>query len=190
MLGQPELASTLLPVGELTKAEVREHAERLGLRTAMKPESMDVCFITRGGRREFLEARVPAAPGALVDTEGRELARHDGVAHFTVGQRRGLGVAVGTRRYVVDLDVATSTVTIGGPEDLRRDEIALRDLRWVTGAAVDVRLQVQTRAHGLPVAGRLTGSRVELEESVARVASGQVVALYDDETLLGGGLAA
>jgi tRNA-specific 2-thiouridylase len=192
MLGQSELATTLLPVGELTKAEVREHATRLGLRTAAKPESMDVCFITKGGRRDFLDARVAAAPGIVVDTTGRELGRHDGVAHFTVGQRRGLGVAAGERRYVVALDVATSTVTVGSAADLRRDAIALRDLRWVAAPpepGTDV--LVQTRAHGSPVLGRLTGEHLRLVHPVARVARGQVVAFYADaDTLLGGGLAA
>ena len=152
---------------------------------------MDVCFITRGGRHEFLESRVPAAPGAVVDTQGRELARHDGIAHFTVGQRRGLGVAAGERRYVVDLDVTTSTVTIGGTEDLRRDEIVLRDLRWVSPAAAESgsgpRVQVQAPRH----AGRRATRRACASWKTGRpVARGQVVAFYDGETLLGGGLAA
>ena len=106
MLGQRELARTCFPVGELTKAEVRAHAARLGLRTAAKPESMDVCFITRGGRRSFLAERIRARAGDVVDGAGAVVGQHDGVAAFTVGQRRGLGVAVGERRYVVDVDAA------------------------------------------------------------------------------------
>ena len=93
MLGQRELTRTLFPVGEMTKPDVRKRAAELGLRTADKPESMDVCFITRGGRRQFLDERVPSQPGELVDTSGNVVGRHDGIAHFTVGQRRGLGVA-------------------------------------------------------------------------------------------------
>ena len=84
-----QLSATLLPVGEMTKADVRAHAARLGLRTATKAESMDVCFITRGGRTAFLDARVPARPGRVVDTAGAELGAHDGVRAFTIGQRRG-----------------------------------------------------------------------------------------------------
>src|SRR4051812_32578306 len=95
MLGPRELARTMLPVGALTKAAVRGHAARLGLRTASKPESMDVCFITRGGREGFLEARLGARPGDVVDSAGEVVGRHRGVAGFTVGQRRGVGVAVG-----------------------------------------------------------------------------------------------
>ena len=126
MLGSDQLARTLLPVGELTKAEVRAHAARLGLRTAAKAESMDVCFITRGGRTAFLDARVPVRAGAVVDTAGRELAHHDGVSRFTVGQRRGLGVAAGERRYVVDVDAAAATVTIGTHDDLLRPDVRVR----------------------------------------------------------------
>src|SRR3954447_2026562 len=99
MLGQRELARTLFPVGDLTKAEVRDHAARLGLRTATKPESMDVCFITRGGRESFLSARLPARAGAIVNTEGTAMGEHRNVATYTIGQRRGLGIAAGERRY-------------------------------------------------------------------------------------------
>src|SRR4051794_36445576 len=133
VLGPDQLASTLLPVGEMTKAEVRAHAARLGLRTATKAESMDVCFITRGGRTAFLDARVPSTPGPIVDMQGSELGRHDGVRSFTVGQRRGLSVAVGERRYVVDVDATTATVTVGEPADLLRDEVSVHRVTF-TGA--------------------------------------------------------
>jgi len=118
MLGQRELARSLLPVGELTKADVRLVAGELGLRTATKPESMDVCFIARGERSRFLAARTPVRPGPVVDSAGTVLGSHDGVHRFTIGQRRGHGVAVGVARYVVDLDPITATVTIGSEADL------------------------------------------------------------------------
>ena len=135
MLGQRELARTLFPVGDLTKADVRAHAARLGLRTAAKPESMDVCFITRGGRRV-----VPHRTGAGARRRDRRHRRrdggpHDGVATFTVGQRRGLGVATGERRYVVDVDARTATVTIGAHGDLLRDAVEVRDLALSTDGA-------------------------------------------------------
>jgi tRNA-uridine 2-sulfurtransferase len=191
MLGQAELDRTLLPVGELTKAQVRDHAARLGLRTATKPESMDVCFITRGGREQFVTARAGARPGAVVDGDGAVIGAHDGVTGFTIGQRRGLGVATGERRYVVDLDAATATVTLGRRDDLLRDTVKLRDPRFVDGApAVGHLLDVQVRAHGTPQPGRLDGSSVRFERVQPRVAPGQVVALYDGDALLGGGIAA
>ncbi len=191
MLGGPELRRVLLPVGELTKAEVRAKAAALGLRTAAKPDSQDLCFVTRGGRARFLETRLGAAPGPIVDSSGTLVGRHEGVARFTIGQRRGVGVASGERRFVVDLDATTATVTLGRREDLLRDEIAVRDLAFVDerpGPGRD--LLVQVRAHGTPVTGRLRGSRVRLAEPQPRVAPGQVVALYDGDLVLGSGIAA
>ena len=192
MLGRRELVRVLLPVGELTKPEVRAHAARLGLRTAEKPESMDGCFITRGDRERFFASRAPTPPGPVVDAAGREVGRHDGVIGFTVGQRRGLGVAARERRYVLDVDAQTATVTIGARDDLLRDEVALDGLSFVDGPppSADRDLLVQVRAHGGPVGGHLEDGRVCFDRPQPRVAPGQVVALYDGDTLLGGGIAA
>ncbi|MBM3672084.1 MAG: tRNA 2-thiouridine(34) synthase MnmA [Actinobacteria bacterium] len=191
MLGQHELARVMLPIGELTKAEVRAHATRLGLRTASKPESMDVCFVARDERRRFLDDRAPGRPGDVVDMGGRLVAHHNGIAHFTVGQRRGLGVAAGERRYVVDVDAVSATVTIGRREDLLRTEIPVRDLVWVGAPARGRDLTVQVRAHGQPAPGRVVApDRIVMHEPHPRVASGQVVALYDRDELVGGGIAA
>ena len=191
MLGQRELRRTLLPVGDLTKAQVREHASRLSLRTAAKPESMDVCFIRRGERAAFLDARVPARTGAVVDTAGRVVGHHDGVARFTIGQRRGLGVAAGERRYVVDVDAGAATVTIGTHADLLRAEVVVHDWSFVAGPpAPGTPLTVQVRAHGEPVPAWLDDGTVRFDHPQPRVAPGQVVALYDGDTLVGGGIAA
>ena len=189
MLGARELARTMLPVGDLTKAQVRDHAARLGLRTATKAESMDVCFITRGGRESFLAARTELRPGPVVDTNGARVGEHAGVAMLTVGQRRGLGVATGERRYVVAVDAPSATVTIGTKDDLLRDELPLRDLCFVHGHPGDVPLAVQVSAHGRPLPGELHDDVVRLAARHPRVAPGQVVALYDGDELLGGGLA-
>jgi tRNA-uridine 2-sulfurtransferase len=190
MLGQDVLSRLVLPVGDLTKAQVRAEAAALGLRTADKPESMEVCFITRGGREEFLASRGAMRPGDIVDGDGRRLGGHGGAAAFTVGQRRGLGVAAGERRYVVDVDAATGRVTVGGPEDLLRDRVTLTDLRFVYGRPADSEeLAVQSRAHGQPVAARLEGGEVRFREPQPRVAPGQVVALYRGDELVGGGIA-
>lgn len=190
MLGQRELTRTLLPVGALTKAQVRAHAVRLGLRTATKAESMDVCFIERGGRSEFLRSRIDARPGEILDVGGHVVGRHDGVETFTVGQRRGLGVAAGERRYVVDVDATRATVTLGRREDLLREEVVLRDLVFAGSPphAGDW-LLAQTRAHGTPFSARLVGGSVRFERPQPRVAPGQVVTLYDGDEVVGGGIA-
>ena len=191
MLGQRELSRTMLPIGEITKFEVRAHAARLGLRTATKPESMDVCFVRREDRRDFVDARTQPRPGPLVDTTGRVLAEHAGVAGFTVGQRRGLGIALGAPRYVVGVDAPSATVTVGTQADLACDRLVVRDLCWTAAPPPSDRsLEVQTRAHGATGVGWIDGDVVRLREPMARVAAGQVVALYDGDLLVGGGLAA
>lgn len=191
MLGQRELARTIFPVGDMTKAEVRMHAKRLDLRTAEKPESMDVCFIKRGGRSSFLSERAPLARGSVVDENGTAVGSHAGVAGFTVGQRRGLRVAVGERRYVTGIDASTATVTIGPREALLRTEVPLRDLSFVDGPpAAGERVLVQASAHGEALHGVLEGDVIRLARPRPRVAPGQVVAIYSGDTLLGGAIAA
>lgn len=187
MLGRREIERTRLPIGEMTKSEVRERASALGLRTADKQESMDVCFITRGGRSAFLGDRIGRRPGSIVDSSGAEVGSHDGIDAFTIGQRRGTGVAVGERRYVIDIEPATATVTLGPRNELLRDRVGLRDMRFVRTPPTDV--IVQTRAHGTPVAARLEGDAIVFTTPQPRVAPGQVVACYDGDVLLGGGIA-
>jgi tRNA-specific 2-thiouridylase len=191
MLAEADLARLRLPVGEMTKAEVRAEAAALGLRTAGKPESMEVCFITRGGRERFLAERGVMRAGAVVDASGRVLGHHDGAARFTIGQRRGLGVAAGERRYVLDVDARSGAVMVGPFEGLMRDDVQVSGLTFVAGAPPPPSepLLVQVRAHGTPFEGRLDGDRVRFARPQPRVAPGQVVALYRADVLLGGGLA-
>jgi tRNA-specific 2-thiouridylase len=190
-LTQRELPFLRFPVGELTKAEVRARAAAMGLRTAYKPDSMDVCFVARRDRVGFVESRVGARPGVVVDTCGRVLGAHEGIARFTVGQRRGLGVAVGERRYVVDVDGESGAVTVGPPEALLRRSVELRALTFTTERpSRDTRLDVQVRAHGSTRPAYLVDDVVEYCEPAPRVAPGQIVALYVGDELVGGGVAA
>jgi len=190
MLGRSELARTLLPVGELTKPEVRDLAARLGMRTAHKPDSQDVCFVSRSDRAEFIRRRGRTRPGLIVDTAGKVLGAHQGVQKFTVGQRRGLGVAVGERRYVVDVDATSATVTIGRHAALLRDSVRVRDLCWAAGCPDDgSTVLAQARAHGEPVCARIDGDVVVFDAPGHRVAPGQVVALYRGDRVIGGGIA-
>ncbi|MET0896012.1 MAG: tRNA 2-thiouridine(34) synthase MnmA [Acidimicrobiia bacterium] len=189
MLGQRELARTLFPVGSLTKADVRERAAALGLRTATKPESMDVCFIQRGQRTDFIAARASTPSGEVVDATGAVVGAHDGITGFTVGQRRGVGVAVGERRYVLDVDAPRARVTIGTRDELLREEIELRDLTFVGASRSGGALHAQMRAHGDPVPVSLRDHIVVFATPQPRVAPGQVVALYDGDALVAGGIA-
>ncbi len=137
MLGQAQLAHTLLPVGELTKAEVREEAQRLGLRTAAKPDSQDVCFIRSDeGRAGFLRDRLPLHAGRLVEHgSGRDLGSVDAVELVTVGQRRGMGHdPEGRRRFVTAVEVGERRVTLGPAEAALTDRVVLHTVTWVDGA--------------------------------------------------------
>ena len=197
MLGADQLASLRLPIGERTKPEVRRLAGAAGLRTAGKPDSQDVCFVlaTDGGRHAFLGDRIPLHPGRVVDREGREVGRVPAVELVTVGQRRGLPGGAASPRYALAVDTATATVVVGGADDLLVEHLALEELTWTGGAppaTVDLPLavEVQTSAHGAPVAGRYEGGgRIRLRAPQRRVAPGQTVALYDGEVVLGAGLA-
>jgi tRNA-uridine 2-sulfurtransferase len=192
MLGQSQLARILLPVGDLTKSEVRQQAAALGLRTAAKPDSQDVCFISRrGGREKFLGERIPLRPARIVDMDGAQVGELPAVELVTVGQRRGLGSPEpGGRRYVVAVDNPSATVTVGPIDALMVGEIALVGPVWVNGApGPDERLLVQMSAHGRPVPGRWAGGAAVVDEPVRRVAPGQSVVVYRDDAVVGGGLA-
>jgi tRNA-uridine 2-sulfurtransferase len=198
VLGQDELARTLLPVGDLTKDEVRAEADRRGLRTADKPDSQDVCFITSSrGRRGFLSRRLDLRPGRVVDETGEvEVGSVDAVELVTVGQRRGLGLAGGGGpRYVVGVDVPGATVRVGAERDLLTGGIDLDHVVWADGP-VSGPFTAQCSAHGRPRAvtvepttGDGDGSaRLTFDEPQRRVAAGQSVVLYDGDEVVGGGL--
>lgn len=190
VLDADQLARTLLPVGALTKADVRARAARLGLRTASKAESMDVCFITKGGRNAFLASRLGARPGAIVDGAGAVLGAHDGVSAFTIGQRKGHGVAGSERQFVVDLDATTRTVVLGCRDDLLREHVALERITFARGAPPATQLLLaQTRAHGPAVECRFGAGTVWFSTPQPRVAPGQAVVLYDGDVVVGGGTA-
>ena len=193
MLDAAVLARLLLPVGEITKDQVRHQAEAQGLVTASKPDSQDVCFITESaGRRRFLSQRIPMSAGRLVDTSGRQVGTVEALELVTIGQRRGLGaVGGGSPRYVVDVDAGSSTVTVGSRAELDCAETPLQDWRWMDGP-VDGPVLVQTSAHGEAVAARVDSgdAAVRWAEPRRKVAPGQSVVAYRDDIVVGGGTAA
>ena len=189
VLGQDELRRVRFPVGTMTKTEVRAKAAALGLPTADKPDSQDVCFVTTsGGRQALLSSRIPLHPGLVVDTAGAEVGRVDALELVTVGQRRGLGTGGGAKRYAISVDTASRTVVVGEAADLQAESVKLARLSWVH-EPVEGQVQVQTSAHADPVGAVLEGTTVRFAEPQRRVAPGQSVVLYRGEEVLGGGVA-
>ena len=192
-----QLAATLLPVGELTKEEVRARAAAAGLRVASKPDSYDVCFIPDGDTVGWLGRELGERPGRIVDLDGTELGRHRGVWGVTVGQRRGLGLDHHERRFVVEVDAPSATVVVGPRSALACSWVEVSAPTWTGPAPADGgRVRVQLRAHGasLPALVERAGSdgtalRLLLDEPAHGVALGQAAVVYDraDHGCLGGG---
>jgi len=196
MLDQPKLARTRFPVGHLTKDRVRAEAARLGLRTAAKADSQDVCFITRSdGRASFLSRRLPLTPGRVVDGAGTEVGRVDAVELVTIGQRKGLGLAGGSEpRFVLRADPGAAEVVVGTADDLLVDRQPVQDVAWVAGP-VEGAVLVQTSAHGPAGAATVEATAeagtvvLRWHERRRRVADGQSVVLYAGDDVVGGGTA-
>jgi tRNA-specific 2-thiouridylase len=196
-LTQEQLAAARFPVGHLTKDEVRARARRLGLVTADKPESQEICFVPDGDYRKFLERRDPAAfqPGPIVDRSGRVLGAHRGIAGYTVGQKKGLGLATGRPLYVLDLDARHRTVTVGSATDLERRHVTARDVNFI---AVDpppapIRVEAKIRHNHVPAAATvraLPGGRAEVvfDEPQRAVSAGQSTVWYQGDLVIGGGV--
>jgi len=197
MLDQDALGRTLFPVGDIDKTEVRRLAGEMSLRTASKPDSQDVCFITStGGRETFLGDRISFRPGRVVGPDGDHLGDVDAVEMITIGQRRGIGLpGGGPKRYVVDVDVPNATVVVGDDDDLLRAVMTVERLTWIDGP-VDGDVLVQCSAHGdtrpAMIAREGHAVRVEWRDRQRRIAPGQSVVFYDldDRRVLGGGIAA
>jgi tRNA-uridine 2-sulfurtransferase len=188
MLDQPTLARARFPVGDLTKADVRAAAARLGLATAHKPDSQDVCFITAtGGRRAFLADRIPATAGRVLDTTGATVGSVPSVELITIGQRHGLGLPGGGEpRYAIATDVSSGTVTIGSKADLLVDRVSLESITWVAGP-VEGPLTAQVSAHGAVRPCRVVGTDVVFDEAGRRVAPGQTVVVYEGDEVVAAG---
>jgi tRNA-specific 2-thiouridylase len=193
------LARTLFPVGDATKAEVRREAAALGLPVADKPESMEVCFVPAGDAAGFVARHAPAnavVRGAIVDEDGAPLGTHDGIHRFTVGQRRGLGVATGDGpRYVRRLDPATGTVTVARAHALYAAGLVARDVTWAAGtpppAGTRVAVRIRHRHAPAPAvveAADASTMRLRWAEGVGPLPTpGQAAVLYRDDLVVGGG---
>lgn len=192
-MSERDLARLAFPLGEATKGEVRADAERRGLPGATKGESQELCFVPTGRYDAFVESRAKGRlrPGAIVDGAGQEVGRHGGVHRFTVGQRKGLGVALGAPAFVVDIDASRGEVRLGSRDGLLFGGARLVDARFFDDVELPTRasVQVRYRHHAVPaIVERFDGDvRVRFDEKVRAVARGQVAVAYAGDRVLGGG---
>ncbi|GIW39719.1 MAG: tRNA-specific 2-thiouridylase MnmA [Candidatus Binatia bacterium] len=195
-IGRETLEETLFPVGEYTKEEVRAKARAYGLPVAEKPESQEVCFAPRSEHARFVEARAPGAvrPGTLVDETGRLLGFHRGIHALTVGQRRGLGLGGGPRRYVYRIDAESGTAYVGSRERLLARGLQAEGVRWLRDEppAPGSLFRVRIRSRHAGVLVRLSDASrasftVEALEELSAVTPGQAAVLYDGDEVVGGG---
>jgi tRNA-specific 2-thiouridylase len=194
-LTQEQLAGAVFPVGSLSKPAVRAEAHRLGLAVADKPDSQEICFVPDGDYAAFVASRNgDARGGAIVDDQGRTLGAHEGVHRFTIGQRKGLGIATGIPLYVVKIDAESGDVTVGPRSALERTTLTASDVNWVSVDAPSgwLRASAQIRHRHRAAAGRVRAlddhrAEFEFDDPQAAVAPGQAVVFYDEDVVVGGG---
>jgi tRNA-specific 2-thiouridylase len=196
-LTQDQMKGVLFPLGDLRKTEVRTRARELGLPAAERAESQEICFVPDNDYRAFIKEQVPETlcPGEMVLTDGTIVGRHDGIAFFTVGQRRHLGVAAGERRYVVRIEPDTNRVVLGSPPELLTREMEVSDPNLILvdelHAPQSVTIKIRYRAPVVPAligpagAGRI---RVVFDKPVQGICPGQAAVFYDGDTVVGGGI--
>jgi tRNA-specific 2-thiouridylase len=195
-LTQDQLAHALFPVGQLTKPDVRAHAERLGLAVAHKPDSHEICFVPDGRTGAFVERHLDIAPedGEIVDSGGRVLGRHAGLHRYTVGQRKGLGLSAPAPLYVLRLEPADSRLVVGSREELGRAAFTASSVNWISGHPPAEPLRVTARirhrhadAPATVAAEPPSGVSVTFDTPQPAVTPGQAVVFYDGDEVLGGG---
>lgn len=198
-IGRQRLSRMMLPVGGYRKSEIREIAGSLGLGVAEKRDSQEICFVTQGHHSEFVRARRPEdvsdTAGEIVTTAGQVVGRHEGFEAFTIGQRKGLGVALGRPQFVVRIEPESRRVVIGDQDELLRVGLEADQANWlVDPASLPERVGVQIRYNGSPhparigaVDGQADRFRVWFEQPQAAVAPGQAAVVYDGERVVGGG---
>ncbi len=197
MLTQEQLAHVLFPVGEYTKSAVRELAVRFGLPVASKQESQDLCFLGDGDYRRFLRQYSPEAsrPGPILDLNGQELGQHEGLAFYTIGQRKGLGIAVNEPVYVLRKDVQRNALIVGPRTALGQRTLYARDVNWIAGnppeASIRAAVKIRYKARPMLATITVTGNgriRADFDQPVYGITPGQAAVFYNNDICLGGGI--
>ena len=195
-LNQEQLSRAMFPLGNMTKAEVRNRAKSLNLKTKDKPESQEICFVTGKSYSDLIVERMGRKIGAglLKDTDGKILGKHNGIHNFTIGQRKGLGIAFGEPRYVVGIDPGENTVTIGASEELLKEAFTVSDVNWVTFESLERELDAyvkirykNTESPAVIYPLEHNRARVKFKNPQRSITPGQAAVFYNDDIILGGG---
>jgi tRNA-specific 2-thiouridylase len=195
-LTQAQLARAWFPLGDLQKPQVRELARTYGLEVADKPDSQEICFVPGNDYAAVVERLAPGAvrPGQVVDTAGRVLGRHAGIHHYTIGQRKGLGISAPEPLFVVGIDATAGTVVVGTRPELLRNALRATRVNWIAGAPPErpVRAEVQIRYHHAAAAATVEpigrdGATVVFDAPQSAVTPGQAVVFYGGDEVVGGG---
>jgi tRNA-uridine 2-sulfurtransferase len=194
-LTQEQLAHMLFPVGELSKPKVREVAAEAGLENANKLESQDICFVPDGDYASFISGHTGKdfEPGNIVDEQGNVLGRHSGLVHYTIGQRKGLGVAAGEPLFVLKKDVPANTLVVGPASSAGFTTVYAEDVNLISVASIEEPIQVEVKANYRAKAKPATASmengvlKVVLQEPERAIAPGQALVMYQSDVVVGGG---
>lgn len=197
VLDQERLSHALFPLGDYTKPQVRELARQFGLPVAERPESQDLCFLGNGDYRQFLHRNAQGVmkPGAILNKEGQLIGEHQGLAFYTIGQRKGLGVTSPEPLYVIDKDIQQNALIIGHKDDLGRSELVAAQMQWVSGMSLSepIRAQVKIRYKAQEAWAWITPIedqrvRIAFDQALRDITPGQAAVIYDGEICLGGGI--
>ena len=195
-LDQNQLSRAMFPLGNMTKDQVRKEASKVNLKTKDKPESQDICFVTGKSYSDLIVEKVGTeiGTGLLKDTDDNTLSTHDGIHNFTIGQRKGLGMAFGEPRYVVDIDPTKNTVTVGAAEKLMKDTFTVNQVNWVSIKKLDKEMSASVKirykhdgAEAVIYPLEHNRVRVELKQPQRAITPGQAAVFYDGDIVIGGG---
>jgi tRNA-specific 2-thiouridylase len=197
VLQQDQLQHLKFPIGDYTKNEVREIAEQFNLGVSAQSESMDLCFLTDGDYRKFLSTRIPEdiKPGPIADQSGRLLGVHNGLQNYTIGQRKGLGIASSQPLYVLSKKIEGNKIIVGPRESLGRKALVASEVNWLSGEfpehASDIAVKIRYKADPVPASISLKDNEhlmVRFDEPVYGITAGQAAVIYQEDNCLGGGL--
>jgi tRNA-specific 2-thiouridylase len=193
-LGQEELSQVIFPLGGKSKAEVKHLAAELRLPAVARKESQDICFIPDSDSHAFIAARVKSQPGDIVDIEGQVMGQHQGLAHYTIGQRHGMGLSARERLYVIGIDVGTNRLIIGSQQQLYKKKVVVYELVWVSGTAPKIALEILAKVRysspAVKASLQIQDGKAEISFITPQraIAPGQSVVFYDGDNVLGGGI--